>query len=111
MWYSITTIPPSDFMGSDSHGYKGGKVMHRTGFDLATENMQRPHVLEALVPTIPIVPPNVSEVLLTLLWSERGFNSFAQLCIDCLFLGYPQLTPALLSTTEKTKHSTLTTTL
>ena len=36
VWYSITTIPPSDFMGSNSHGYWDGKLMHRAGFDLAT---------------------------------------------------------------------------
>ena len=49
MWYSITTIPPSDFMGSNSHGYWGDKVMRRMGFDLTTEHMQRPHVLVELV--------------------------------------------------------------
>ena len=45
LWYPITTIPPSDFMGSNSHGYWGGKFMHRAGFDLAIYHMRRPHVI------------------------------------------------------------------
>ena len=49
VWYPITTIPPSDFMGSNSHGYWGDKLMHRAGFDLATYHMRRPHVLVELV--------------------------------------------------------------
>ena len=32
-------------MGSNSQGYWGGKLMHRAGFDLTTQQMRRPHVL------------------------------------------------------------------
>ena len=50
MWYCITTIPPSEFMGRNSHGYWDDKVMWHAGFDLTTEHMQRPHVLVVIPP-------------------------------------------------------------
>ena len=62
LWYPITTIPPSDFMGSNSHGYWGDKLMHRAGFDLATKHMRRPHVLVEQVHHLnqcATLPPNM----------------------------------------------------
>ena len=42
-------FPPSDFMGSNSHGFWGDEVMLLAGIQLATKHMQRPRVLLELV--------------------------------------------------------------